>query len=314
MKKVITYFIVTTLSIVSGGIAGYYSNTHLSRDKIRIEYMDLVGRNEDPSINLKDFLVLEHCLSVNGPGWNSFASFSNPVQRTRNKWEHLEGYLRNSKIGWEYFIETIDKLNADGLHDMTYIPRNIIFRLQSLGVLGITAFTPPIVAPIEEGKEKAKACIEDLDRFIRILSDSKQNKTGEVDIVVTLLNAGDTDGLIRSSGKMAVSGIEESLSIVFRPNAESAPLIPGSLLGYPLYHNTHEIPTIGYISAGVKVEKRSMISVVFSIDNSTSTPAALDSFRKDVKNGNIIKFTIELQDFKDRRIIKYKEMSARYAR
>ena len=286
---------------------GYYANTYFSRDKIRIEYMHLVGKNKDP-IEKKDILKLEKCLHVGNFGFGAFALFDNPGEPLQNRWKHLEGYLRNSKIIWEYLIEEINSLDKDTKSDRMDIPANMQFYLSRLGV-PLHRHSPENAGDhFENGRQGAKNCIDDLDKMIEILSNQNpKQRTDEVDLVVTLLNAGDTDGLIHSDGKMMVSGIEKSLDITFQPNFGNVPL--NSSYWYSLYGNTHGVPKTGYTPTGIKVEKRSMISVIFSI-----IPDAQGTLKTFVKGERLIKFTVELKDFEGRTITEYKEMIARYTR
>lgn len=155
------------------------------------------------------------------------------------------------------------------------------------------AESPSLRTFLSKKKEEMKECVSNATEIIRDIQNAKREKTGEVDIMVTLLNSGNTDGLIRSDGKIVISGIDEPLDIIYQDDPK------GGLQG------------LDYTPAAIGIEKRSMISVTFSLDDSTTSPAALKTLRESVKNRARIEFSVELKDFRDQTIERQKEIIVR---
>jgi hypothetical protein len=121
--------------------------------------------------------------------------------------------------------------------------------------------------------------LKDIDRLKVIVSDVgmdaknfKPSRTGNVTVLATLVNAGNTDGLIKAWGYFEVPQLRVKLPII-----ESG-------------------------AKAQKIEKRSVKALQFEVDYPRADAEALGSLRSAVKDGKQLVGSLELTDFRGSKI------------
>ena len=315
MKALLIGIMGVILTLMSGS-GGYLLNDYLSRDHIEIEHVDLIEKNGRYKGNIDDFDQIIGCASSDVFSLDlletipSFFDSSGEISLHRE--EDLERFLHRHKLGWQNLVSEIEDLEKAGsdLSDMSIF---LLMRLNfPISHMNQTPKIPPssripdakslspdatvsIQTFLSKKREEMERCVSKATEMMKDIQSAKQEKSGDVDIMVTLSNSGNTDGLIRSNGEMIVSGIEDPLDIIYRNDPES------------------DLQALSYTPAAVRIEKRSMISVMFSLDDSTIPPATLKTLRESVKNRARIEFSVKLKDFRDRKIEVRNEIIVRSA-
>ena len=315
MKALLVGILGVILTIMSGS-GGYLLNNYLSRDDIEIEHVDLIEKNGRYKKGIDDFSQLVRCASSDLFSLDSLGTISSffdiSGEISLNKEEDLERFLFRHKLGWQNLVSEIEHLEQ-AESDLSDMPIFLLMRLNipisyidqasktstSTQIADVKSLSPDETFSIQTFLSKKRGemerCVSKVTEMMMDIQNAKREKTGEIDIMVTLSNSGNTDGLIRSNGKMIVSGIEYPLDIIYRNDPEN------------------DMQGLRYTLAAIRIEKRSMVSVTFSLDDSAIPPAALKTLREIVKNRARIEFSVELRDFRDRTIKIQKEIIVRSA-
>ena len=114
-----------------------------------------------------------------------------------------------------------------------------------------------ILASLERAESNVKNYITTINQLIVEMDSFKSVRTGDFEIVVTLLNSGDTDGLIKYDGTMKIDSYKESIPISVDLTS------PQGDYQKPVYMS---YPSISDKRQSTRVEKRSMVQIIFVVD------------------------------------------------
>ena len=254
--KATRWLVASVISSLVCGVAGYYLHSLLSRDRILIEDVGLLARKQALAFNLKDFITIDECTSNTRIGrYTSLPVSYRSGTVAEGHEEEMVEFLHHVQLLFGLFVE---RFQADPSWD-------------------------------EEDQLFAKECMETVDRAVNAASNWGALKTGELELLVTFLNTGDTDGLIRVKGAVDVEGIQEDLSLRL---AQDYQALPPSAVGE---RSSSSI-------AAVPVKKRSIEMVRFVVSRSTSPSAAYKNLENRVKRGQTISYTVIFHDIRGSKV------------
>ena len=303
-----TAVLVSIVISLASLFLGYHLNSYLARDKISIEDVTLLARKEQLVLATLRFIM--RCQNTQGLGFpiDSFGLLDDRVQAT------VAGGSTGTPItrGSEEAVETRlyeYRRNAD--IQLTLLEENHEY----LSDVRDTEIAAPEISPVLRGRlirggllddgslasqqvdvdrargyiadqiKEMKSCRDAIMGGIKEISDWRRNaqKTGDVDILVTLLNSGDTDGLIRSEGELTIidSTVIVNLEEEYETSTTFAPRRPAP-----------------YPPASITVERRSMKTALFSVNQGSSVPDAVKDLTARVRAGNPLTYTVVLQDIR----------------
>ena len=278
---------------------GYFLNKFLSRDRITIENVELVAKKDDLTIDQGKFSNISTCLGDILDYWpddfyitREFFTERNTVPRERIT--VLRQYMDSGESQLEIHlkkleeIQKLDNLPEEKNWSNFSLPSLKLFLLD-FSIL-VDYDTRQLKRLIEKSQDEAKKCRKLIEKFIVDMSSQDEKKIVDFDIVITLLNAGDTDGLIRPNGRLRISGLKDTpLSIVLADRFQDTQSL------YPFgFYQRFSINRSG----AVKVQRRSMNVAMFSLDKSRSPQNAVKRFESLTTDNETVDFDIELTDFR----------------
>ena len=293
--------LVGTIVFLISTPGGYFLNKFLLRDIITIENVELFAKKDNLNIDQTEFSNISTCLGGVLDYWpddfyitREFFTLRNIVPRERMT--VLTHYMNSGKIQLDIHLkklEDLKKIDNWGAEDDWYnlslpslklllsdfsLCRDSDLNMEQLNIL------------LEKDQNAAKECRKLIEKFIVNMSSQDVKKIVNFDIVITLLNAGDTDGLIRPNGRLGISGLKDTpLSIVL------ADRFQGTQSLYPLsFYQQSSTNRFG----AVKVQRRSMDVATFSLDKLRSPQNAVKRLESLVTDNKTIDFDIELTDFR----------------
>ena len=299
---------IATLMI--SGFVGYKLNSYLSRDRISIEEVTLFARKEQLTFETNAVRSLEGHRRAMGLGFPIDRFFDAKAEDVRG--DARTPVLRGSETALEYQLYeykreaevTYSQLEKDSQHisalspiaNETDIPTILRHRLYDAKVLsaGHQQQGGVDVDVVREFVQKeiksASDCIDMIKDCIAVGTAWKDaaERTGDLYILVTLLNSGDTDGLVHCEGELKVEGITGTIKLNLETEGQVVSLARSRSVSPRL--------------ASIKVEKRSMEASVFIIDKDRCTGEVLRQLTERVRKGESITYTIKLWGIRDNTI------------
>ena len=182
-----TWLTTTIISSILCGIAGYYLHAWLTRDQISVENVTLVAKKETLKIDPMTFITLSNCTNF----YNAFPQLPDSSYSYKSG-SVAEGY---EEIITTYLDEVREKFNVLNKHYS-------------------------IVDGIEEDEieqdTELNNCKDAMDEAIANASKWGDKRTGELELLVSFLNSGDSDGFVRAKAKLHVVGIDEENGVAIR--------------------------------------------------------------------------------------------------
>jgi hypothetical protein len=117
--------------------------------------------------------------------------------------------------------------------------------------------------------------------ILKTLEDFKPERIGRVEIKTTLLNSGDTDGLVKQDGKLYIGDRKEPIYITEKKRRDDE----NSIIDIPEQFQS--------------VPKRSMVQKVYIINESGTASGILNVFKDMIIKGDRSSFKIVLDDIRD---------------
>ncbi|MCG9688698.1 hypothetical protein L1D13_17480, partial [Vibrio tubiashii] len=115
------------------------------------------------------------------------------------------------------------------------------------------------------------------------LKEFSTSRTGEVLVSTTLLNRGNTDGLIKRKATLNIASYDQS--------------IPLQIVSGEYYRGSHIAPS-PIVNSPTTIYKRSMNQVLFEVDKSKVNGGMLKELNALIRNANPFTFTVSLTDFR----------------
>jgi hypothetical protein len=119
------------------------------------------------------------------------------------------------------------------------------------------------------------------DGILSILKIFKPERTGLLKIKLTLLNSGDTDGLVKEGGELHVGNPNDPLNIIEKNTPDNI---------YGTFYVQDQFQS---------VLKRSMVQKIFIVNESKTAQGAINEFKTMVKQGLATPIRITLYDIRD---------------
>jgi hypothetical protein len=117
--------------------------------------------------------------------------------------------------------------------------------------------------------------------ILKILEGFKPERTGKVEIKITLLNSGDTDGLVKQDGKLFIGDRKEPIYITEKKRVRDE-------------NNIIDIP-----EQFQSIPKRSMVQKIFIINETDTASGILGVFKDMILKGDRSPFKVILEDIRD---------------
>lgn len=135
----------------------------------------------------------------------------------------------------------------------------------------------------------------DLDKQLDRIDNFEPERSGEIEFLVTVLNAGNTDGLLNYDGRLYIDGFDNYLPIKV---AKQGP-IPSSFKPWETFSATARDPL------STTIRSRSITQLRFKIDFVNSTLESAAELKSLVMKKHPVKGKIELLDFSEEPIGAY---------
>ena len=291
------------LSVVTG-FAGYHLNSYLSLDHITIQNVILIPEKVQltfatdtltPIIRCESDLSLGFSLARFGylqPNQDGRTPITRGAERTVEnslfEYQRAAEFLLGELNNYTNYLSTVNTAMAP-TDTMPQDFRQYLIRAELLTATAEDFTVSSARVLIGYRRQRVMDCLRHIDTGIEVASiwRTTSDRTGQLALLVALLNSGDTDGLVRSSGTLTVDGIGGTIVIGLEPEESSSPL-PPRLAEYP--------------PAAVRVERRAMTMQLFSLDEGPSTTDAFRLLQAEIKDGGSIAYALELIDIRDNTI------------
>ena len=264
----------------------------MSRDRISIQEVRLVAEREPLALDHATYQEVVNCSTR-----SAMRLSGRSVVRAVNVeyWLSREGIVRSGLE--EYFHDYVHahstalavygrqlddiRNSVDGINDPANLPPEL-FNL----------WLPIDISTVDNANRSLAEVIEDVDRcsetvakILKVASSwSDGEKTGNLLLDVTLLNSGDTDGLVQPEGTLAITGLSGAISIV----------LAREYLGLVSPTSPYELAEI----TSIRVGRRSMAALRFTVDASDSTGNAITELAARVNAGTPMSYSIEFSDIR----------------
>jgi hypothetical protein len=300
IKEVLIAVITAVLIAPASIYIGYKLNDYLSKDNISIERVDLIAETTNLPYPAKTIMELyqnprfqDYLTSSRGLSYGLFNPRYYGISRgqflQKEQIAEIIMLLENfSKFNEELqarensAIQRLENYNpGDSIADIAPALQNIRYSI----VLAHSQTDVEKVKILLDALQKEKINIEAVKKYkddlLGILNSFKPERTGLVKIKLTLLNSGDTDGLIRPEGKLN-----------FTTQTDPLPIIEDNKSG--------NVESILYVQDQFQsVPKRSMTQRNFILHESKAGPKSMNHFKSLVKRGEPVPITITVFDIRD---------------
>ncbi len=261
---------------------GYYLNSHLAREILSIEYVEIktyleplelpreqwqeLMRNESFMFHLTGLSTVElDLLQDQMPKIIPYDNEHDIVARI------LQGFLDEQRTILQHITSFFDKFDALTVKDVDDFVT--FMHIHNLRLEVPYPLTLSNKMALKKPTNSLRKTIEPLIRTVELLMAEVQKyqpkRTGLIEIDLTLLNSGNTDGLVRPDAKL-----------VLKPNNIS-------------------IPLSGEIA---QIPKHSMVTLSFWINEEKLTAEKDLQIRSPIINGEAIPINIELEDVRGKKI------------
>ncbi|MGY3687544.1 hypothetical protein ACXAAV_12780 [Vibrio coralliilyticus] len=284
-KEAITAVLATLLA----GPIGYYFNEWQTKDNISIEQVEATplfskitfNREIIRDLNMVYSFQLPMPISIQSYDWFGPELTNDQVNTILYQLEHISYICSN-------LLETYSR-------DLTFLKaQEPNLRFYQLASKLTPNYVPPIydssntttldlIAMYEDKIQNVEQYMLKLSQHEKHLKDFDTSRTGEVLISTTLLNKGNTDGLIKRRAMLNIATYDQS--------------IPLKIVDGDFHAGNHMTPTL-VATPPTTIYKRSMNQVLFEVDKSRVNGSMLKELNALIKNANPFTFTVSLTDFR----------------
>ncbi len=297
--------ITGVLVFIISTILGYHLNDYLSRDKITIQNVEVIPATKKYAIDQKKLAAIEdksRGIGLFSSGGYLLSNFPDELNNSQLKW--LKRQLNNKKVSAEIIKDKIKSAvnnvatmndNASGeellaVTDPMSIPMVYLDPKQTK--------KKDVLSALERMEIKLDDYIETIAQIVSDIDSFKSVRTGDFEVVVTLLNSGNTDGLIKYDGTMKIDTYKESIPI--RVNSSSFLQSYGYGNNIPMYTALASI--IDEKLRSTKIEKRSMVQISFAIDKDNGGGKIIGEIEQKVSKKESFEVSVQLVDFRGENI------------
>ena len=297
--------ITGVLIFIISTFLGYQLNDYLSRDRITIQNVEVIPATKKYAIDRKRLAVINNSSHISMFSSGGYLLPDLPDELSNSQLEWLKMHLNTKKASADIFA---DRLSA-ALKNISSISDNASGKelLAATDLVSIPSlyFEPnetkkgEVLASLERAESNVKNYITTINQLIVEMDSFKSVRTGDFEIVVTLLNSGDTDGLIKYDGTMKIDSYKESIPISVDLTS------PQGDYQKPMYMS---YPSISDKRQSTRVEKRSMVQIIFVVDKDNVGGKIIGEIKKKVSKEQSFEISVQLVDFRGERIdsIKYR--------
>ena len=144
----------------------------------------------------------------------------------------------------------------------------------------------------DQDSKRLQDCEDAIESVLDAASSLGTIRTGEIELVVTFLNSGDTDGIVRPEGTINIEGIGDSLVLG---------------LAWPDSPFPAQTPFAGIYSrlapTSVTVSKRSLQTAMFHVIESRSPEEAMNDLEKRVLKDDTLSFKLQFEDIRGPNVV-----------
>ena len=294
MKKEI---VVGLLVFILSTPLGYMLNSFLSRDRLSIENVELIPVKTRIRFDRARLAEINDFVGMNG--YNSGFVFMNLneildeqqksmlLNQLLTKEASTEVGLRNLEKSLELAEKYPVEAPIEGL--FSQLPTNSYpypYFGNDVKEMTIDRFKTELQNNIDRHANH----LENVKSFIESLQAFEGKKTGDFELIVTVLNAGDTDSLVKYEGEICLSKCESKIALKLKEDE------PNKALPY------HLGPPEQLSSTSTSVSKRSMLELKFKVDAGNSGKTALSEIGSKIINDDEFKYSLTLFDFRKDKI------------
>jgi len=285
-------FIVSTF-------VGYQLNDYLSRDRITIQNVEVIPATKKYAIDRKKLAIINNSreISILSSGGYLLPDLPDKLSNSQLKW--VKRYLNTKKASAEIFkdkmrsaVKNITPLN-DNSSGEELLAATELMSIPTLFFNPKETKKKDILAALERTEKNLSDYITTITQLISEMEAFKSVRTGDFEVVVTLLNSGDTDGLIKYEGTMKVDTYKESIPI--RVNLSSSQGGGGMSMFMPF-------TSIPEKQQSTKIEKRSMVQISFTIDKDNGGGKIIGEIERKVSQRKSFEVSVKLVDFRGENI------------
>jgi len=293
-------FVALAIAVV-GGLCGFMLQRFITRDQVAIESVEMTPELKGYEIPSRTWIrVNTPPLSCGNPTWGFMTLQGSypgdtPTQMGQSELEIYKRLLETQIARYESISVGIGGLQKS-LNGTPAYPQSSWAKATSLGV----CFSSPVDDAWRESHTRdLETFKESVDSFVVVLKEESKRasefvfeRTGRVTVLVTLINRGDTDGLIARNAKLNW-GNDQQLALTLHTAGDH-------------YSATYPMPAIrsfcpekeGGSTAPATVPRRAATQLVFSIDEANSSIGTLGEFLQAVKAKQSIIYSVEITDFR----------------
>lgn len=281
--------IAAVLATLLAGPIGYYFNDWQTKDIISIEQVEATplfsripfNREIVRDLNMVHSFQLPIPIAIQSYDWFGPELTDEQANSILYQLEHISYVCSN-------LLETYSR-------DLTFLKaQEPNLRFYQLASKLTPNYVPPIydssntttldlIAMYEEKVLDVEQYMSKISQHEKYLKDFNTTRTGEVLISITLLNKGNTDGLIKRRATLNIATYDQS--------------IPLKIIDSNFYTGNQMSPTL-IATPPTTIYKRSMNQVLFEVDKSRVNGSMLKELNALIKNANPFTFTVSLTDFR----------------
>lgn len=284
------------------GVLGYMLTDHLSRENISIEEARISPEMGLYKLN-RNLLAEVKMESGKIHGLNSFGGFVLPDFEEyidQGQIQHLQNNLESRRASAEVLNKSLDAWISEiksTKNDLTFDEMVSITKHSYIPFISARRDSEneptktDVLRALSEWKEQNLIYLGSINKLLTELKGHNPQRVGTFDIVITVLNNGDTDGLIKRKGFLIVTSRpgDKPLPIVLKSHS----YIRQNSWAYSPYVQTPN----NTISS--KVEKRSIVELTFVLDKSDGISKGSENVEAMVKKKDPFNFKVRLTDFRD---------------
>ncbi|ETX11405.1 hypothetical protein MUS1_11025 [Marinomonas ushuaiensis DSM 15871] len=290
--------VVGVLVFIISAPFGYITNSYLSRDKVTIENLEIIPVSSKFIINKGELSKIKN-FRYSDNYTNNFRFQNLPDELNSYQVSWLERNLMDNKIDAEIYLKDI-RFSLNVVNSMPEGSKG----QEIFSSIDSSIITPSIyVEPKEVSKldvmnslrnkiSAIESHLNDIVVLMRKISEFNEVRTGAFNIVATLLNSGDTDGLVKYKGLISIKNYGDQIPVEIKRDQ-----IKPEFFGY-----FGGLDNFSSKSKSTSISKRSMVELIFSISDENYNDKLVQEVRELVKTKRPLDINLSLTDFRNEKI------------
>lgn len=281
--------VVAVLATLLAGPVGYFYNDWQAKDSLSIEQVEATPVFSKTPFNREIVSDL-----------NLIYTFQIPIPFTTQNFDWFGPELSNNQVNTILYqlehISYVCSIVLDAYNkDLTFlktlepkVPFNHIASKLTPGFIPTVydwnnTFVSDLITMYEDKILKMGEYMTKLTQHKKHLTEFNTSRTGEVLISTTLLNKGNTDGLIKYRATLNIATYDQNIPLKI---VDNAPNFESNISPY------------SSVTPSTTIYKRSMNQVLFEVDKSRVNGDMLKELNALIKNANPFTFTLSVTDFR----------------